>query len=304
VILELRILPQLGRGPDAETVRAARRALFRTESGLLAACAIALTFFWRLLRQNRVVGHLRRQNQRAVELEEIKSTYLRLASHELRTPIGVARGYVDLARSGELGAVPPRVSEAMTQMEASLRDVDAILAEMVEIARMQEGRRLLKVENLDLREPVNEAFQRVLPLTSGHQLVVSQPDGPVWIAGDRARIRAAVRNLLENAVKYSPNGSEVRCTVWEKRGIASITVSDQGIGMGASQLQRLFRRFERAPEVSTGPIPGTGLGLHLAREIARAHEGDLQVSSQPGVGTTFVLVLPVSLRGSASNGQL
>jgi signal transduction histidine kinase len=266
--------------------------LFRTESGLLAACAIALTFLWRLVRQSRVVSGLRRQNQRVVELEEIKSTYLRLASHELRTPIGVARGYVDLAQSGELGVLPDRVSQAMSQMEASLRDVDAILAEMVEIARMQEGRRL-----------VNEASQRVQPLTSQHRLVVSQPGGPIWIAGDQARIRAAVRNLLENAVKYSPNGGEVRCAVSERSGMASVTVSDQGMGMGASQLQRLFRRFERAPEASSSSIPGTGLGLHLAREIARAHGGDLRVSSDPGVGTTFVLLLPAARGSSSSSGD-
>jgi signal transduction histidine kinase len=298
------MFPQQRRStPDPEALHAAQRMLFRTESGLLAACAIALTFLWRLVRQSRVVSGLRRQNQRVVELEEIKSTYLRLASHELRTPIGVARGYVDLAQSGELGVLPDRLRQAMSQMEASLRDVDAILAEMVEIARMQEGRRLLRVENLDLRDPVNEASQRVQPLTSQHRLVVSQPDGPIWIAGDQARIRAAVRNLLENAVKYSPNGGVVRCAVSERSGMASVTVSDQGMGMGASQLQRLFRRFERAPEASSSSIPGTGLGLHLAREIARAHGGDLRVSSEPGVGTTFVLLLPAARRSSQPNGD-
>jgi signal transduction histidine kinase len=278
------------------------RSLFGNEKGLLAACAVVLALLWQALRQNRVIRSLRLQNQRAVELEEIKSTYLRLASHELRTPIGVARGYVDLARSGELGVLPEAVREAMVQMEASLRDVDAILGEMVEIARMQEGRRLLRVERVDLREPVDEAVQRVLPLASRHQLVVTKPDEPVWIEGDRARIRAAVRNLLENAVKYSPEGGEVACRLRLKRGMASVTVSDQGIGMAASQLERLFRRFERAPEVTSTSIPGTGLGLHLAREIARAHDGDLRVSSRQGEGTTFTLLLPAALRHSANEG--
>ena len=279
---------------------ASARSLAGRERGLLAGCALALTLVWQALRQNRLIRTLRMQNQRALELEEIKSTYLRLASHELRTPIGVARGYVDLARSGELGVLPEPVREAMAQMEASLRDVDAILGEMVEIARMQEGRRLLRVETLDLREPVNEAVQRVLPLASRHEMVVSQPEDPVWIAGDKARIRAAVRNLLENAVKYSPNGGEVSCQLRVRRGMASITVSDQGIGMAASQLERLFRRFERAPEVTSTSIPGTGLGLHLAREIARAHDGDLRVSSRQGVGTTFTLLIPASVRTSGN----
>jgi signal transduction histidine kinase len=270
-----------------------KRALLSPESGLLAVCALAFTFFWRLLQQNAVVHRLRHQNQRIAELEEIKSTYLRLASHELRTPIGVARGYVDLAQSGELGGLPDSVREALSHMEDSLRDVDATLAEMVEIARMQEGRRLLNVETLDLREPVREAVQRVVPLTAHHhQLVVNLPSSPVLIDGDRARVRVAVRNLLDNAVKYSPDGGEVRCSICEKGGNVSVTVSDQGIGIPQSQLKRLFQRFERASQSGSGSIPGTGLGLHLAREIARAHDGELQVHSQSGQGTTFVLVLP------------
>jgi signal transduction histidine kinase len=272
-----------------------KRALFSSESGELAVYALAATFLWRLLRQNAVVRRLRRQNQRAAELEEIKSTYLRLASHELRTPIGVARGYVDLAQSGELGAVPDRIRAALAQTEASLRDVDAILAEMVEIARMQEGRRLLNVETLDLRDPVREAVQRVMPLTGAHHdLVVTLPPSPVLIDGDRARVRAAVRNLLENAVKYSPEGGEVRCSICQEAGRASITVADQGVGIPAAQIKRLFQRFERAAQSGPGGIPGTGLGLHLAREIARAHDGELRVSSQLGQGTTFVLVFPTA----------
>jgi signal transduction histidine kinase len=274
-----------------------KRALFSTETGELAAYALAATFVLRLLRQNAVVRRLRRQSQRATELEEIKSTYLRLASHELRTPIGVARGYVDLAQSGELGVVPDRIRQALSQMESSLHDVDAILAEMVEIARMQEGRRLLNVETLDLRDPVREAVQRVMPLTEEHHdLVVTLPPSPVLIDGDRARVRAAVRNLLENAVKYSPEGGEVRCTICQDAGLASITVADQGIGIPPSQIKRLFQRFERASQSAAGGIPGTGLGLHLAREIARAHGGELRVSSELGQGTTFLLVFPLARR--------
>jgi signal transduction histidine kinase len=269
-----------------------RRAALSSDSAVLAVFALAMTFVWRLLQQNAVVRGLRRQNRRVAELEEMKSTYLRLASHELRTPIGVARGYVDLARSGELGAIPDPVRDALTQIQESLTDVDGILVEMVEMARMQEGRRLLQVETIDLREAIQEAVQRVTPLARGHQLTVDLPHEPVLIEGDQSRMRAAVRNLLENAIKYSPEGGEVRCSMRIERGHVSVTVSDEGIGITASQLKRLFRRFERAPQTGTRAIPGTGLGLHLAREIARAHDGELQVSSQPGRGSTFALVLP------------
>jgi signal transduction histidine kinase len=278
--------------------------MFSTEGGLLAMCLLAMTFSWRLVQQNSVVGRLRRQHQRVAELEEMKSAYLRLASHELRTPIGVARGYVDLAQSGELGTLPRPAREALEQVGASLQDADAILTEMVEIARMQEGRRLLRVDKLDLRETVREAYQRVAPLTTSHHVLISQPESPLWIEGDRLRLRSAVRNLLENAIKYSPEGGEIRCTLNEVGGMASVTVSDRGLGIPPSQVEKLFQRFERASQAAPGGIPGTGLGLHLAREIARAHEGDLTVSSHRDLGTTFVLSLPLSGGPSARNGRL
>jgi signal transduction histidine kinase len=277
--------------------------MFSTEGGLLAMCLLAMTFSWRLVQQNSVVRSLRRQHQRVAELEEMKSTYLRLASHELRTPVGVARGYVDLAQSGELGILAQPAREALKQVSESLRDADAILTEMVEIARMQEGRRLLRVDMLDLRETVREAYQRIAPLTTRHHVLISQPESPLWIEGDRLRLRSAVRNLLENAIKYSPEGGEIRCALNETQGMASVTVSDRGLGIQPSQVEKLFRRFERASQAAPGGIPGTGLGLHLAREIARAHEGDLKVSSSPNAGTSFVLSLPLSAGPSARNGR-
>jgi two-component system, sensor histidine kinase ChiS len=271
-----------------------RRGLQSTEARLIGAWVLAGSSLWRLVRHARVLRRLQRQNRRLAELEEMKSAYLRLASHELRTPVGVARGYVDLVHSGELGTISHEAREALSQVSASLRDVDGMVNEMVEIARMQEGRRLLRVETLDLREPVGEAFQRVLPLVGGHDVVVDQPDSPLWVAGDRARLRSAIRNLLENAIKYSPLGGEVRCALSKRNGMAAVVVSDQGLGIEPSELEGLFGRFKRAPQVATGDIPGTGLGLHLAREIAIAHDGDLRVASRPGQGTTFVLSLPLA----------
>jgi signal transduction histidine kinase len=114
------------------------------------------------------------------------------------------------------------------------------------------------------------------------------------VDGDRPRIRSLIRNLLENAIKYSAAGGEIRCVVSEVDGMASLTVSDEGLGIQPSQLEKLFRRFERASQAAQGGIPGTGLGLHLAREIARAHEGDLRVSSRLGTGSTFTLTLPLA----------
>jgi signal transduction histidine kinase len=282
----------------------AARAVASTRGALLAAGVIGVTSVWRLLKQASVMRRLRRQNERVAELEQMKSMYLRLASHELRTPIGVARGYVDLLESGELGTLPEPAQQALSQVGASLEEVDALVAEMVEIARMEEGRRLLRLEILDLREPVQEASQRVLPLVApGHRVVMEQPDVPLWVRGDRVRIRSAARNLLENAIKYSPAGGEIRCAVSEEKGVASIVVSDQGLGIDPADMDAVFGRFQRAPEAESRSIPGLGLGLHLVREIARAHGGDLRVSSNPGPGATFVLSLPAEPLEELASGR-
>src|SRR5918911_1106508 len=260
------ILARTTRKPPVLTLAA--RAVASTRGALLAAGVIGVTSVWRLLKQASVMRRLRRQNERVAELEQMKSMYLRLASHELRTPISVARGYVDLLESGELGTLPEPAQQALSQVGASLEEVDALVAEMVEIARMEEGRRLLRLETLDLREPVQEASQRVLPLVApGHRLVMEEPDVPLWIRGDRVRIRSAARNLLENAIKYSPAGGEIRCAVSEEKGVVSIVVSD------------------------------------LVREIARAHGGDLRVSSNPGPGATFVLSLPAEPLEELASGR-
>src|SRR5919199_1437782 len=200
-----------------------------------------------------------------------------------------------LSQASAVRLLPDRAQQALAQVNSSLAEVDSLVAEMVEIARMQEGRRLLRVETLDLREPVKEAWQRVQPLTGPrHQVTLDQPDRPLWVGGDRVRLRSAARNLLENAIKYSPAGGQVRCVVSEKNGVASVLVSDEGIGIEPAHVDQLFGKFERGQHGESPAVPGLGLGLHLVREIARAHGGDLRVSSRPGEGSTFVLSLPLA----------
>lgn len=277
-------------------VAIAAQALSSPPGRLLTVGVVTMMSVWRLVTQASVVRRLRRQNERIAELEHMKSMYLRLASHELRTPIAVARGYIDLLESGDLGRLSVRTRQALAQINGGLAEVDVLIAEMVEIARMQEGRRLLRVQRLDLREPVHEAWQRVKPLTtSGHHLVVHEPEAPVWVVGDPIRLRAAARNLLENAIKYSPNGGEIGCTVFQREEMASIVVSDEGVGIDSADLDRVFRKFERAWPGDPSAVQGLGLGLHLVREIARAHGGDLRIAStHPGAGSTFVLSLPIT----------
>ena len=111
---------------------------------------------------------------------------------------------------------------------------------------------------------------------------------------DSERIQTIVTNLVDNAVKYSPNGGEVACLVTLRGGLARVAVKDGGVGIAKADLNLLFTRFGRVPNPATNHLPGTGLGLYLGRQLARLHGGDITVDSVPGEGSTFTLHLPVA----------
>jgi signal transduction histidine kinase len=166
---------------------------------------------------------------------------------------------------------------------------------MLETARLEEGQLRLEIDRVDVAELLHAAVRTVLPLGAPrHEVVVDAP-APVWVMGDRDRLLTVLANLVGNAVKYSPGGGTVRCTVAsDGDGHALVRVSDEGIGIAAADMPRLFTRFGRVVTRDNSHIAGTGLGLYLSRELARMHGGDITVESEPGRGSVFTLRLPVS----------
>lgn len=235
----------------------------------------------------------RLEHEELVQREAAKSAFLRLAAHELRGPLALTRGYLDMIRAEDLGPIPPAAGEALAQIEAKLADMDELVAEMTELARVQHGRARLQMEELDLFEVAQEAAERVRPLLGArHHLVVERPEPAMRAAGDRLRLRTVLVNLLGNAIKYSPQGGEIRCRVVRSDGILHVSVSDPGIGLDPRQLGLLFEPFSRLPGAGAVQAPGLGLGLHVAAEIARAHGGSLEVAPGVGGGSVFTLSLP------------
>jgi PAS domain S-box-containing protein len=238
---------------------------------------------------------LREHAQRMSELETAKSEFLRLASHELRGPLTVIRGFAAMLAQGALGDLSDEAARAIAIVLAKSDEANAIVDQLLETARIEEGRLTLRRERLDLRELVEGTAQRLRPLLSArHRLDVDVPEAPVMIDVDRERVRTVVANLLDNALKYSPAGGLIRCVVRDhvESGEVSLEVSDEGIGIAADEMPRLFTRFGRLVNAENSHIPGTGLGLHLSRELVRRHGGEITATSQPGRGTSFRLVLP------------
>jgi signal transduction histidine kinase len=244
--------------------------------------------------QAREAAALRRQMEQSIQLEQLKTNFLKLASHELRAPLGVVRGYVSMLEDGTLGEVGADVAPILPVLRAKLEEMNQLIDEILETARLEDSALELRRARLDLREVVSDAVHALAPLAAArHHLTTSSAEQPVLVEGDRSRLTMIVTNLLHNAIKYSPRGGEVRVSCAVQDGTACVAVSDEGMGIAEADQARLFTRFGRIATEETRTIPGTGLGLYLARDLARRHDGGIGVRSQAGRGSTFTLTLPL-----------
>ena len=236
-----------------------------------------------------------RVTERMTALDQNKSQFLNLASHELRGPITVLRGYVSMLENGMLGALNDRGRTAAGVMAAKVSEMNELIEEMIDAARLEEGGLTLRPVESDLRDIVREAVDTIAPLVdTAHRLELDLPDRRVRVKVDPERTRTIVSNLLSNAIKYSPDGGTVTCRVSSRAGIARVAVSDEGIGIAREHLATLFTRFGRILTPETEHLKGTGLGLFLARQLARLQDGEITVTSEVGNGSTFTLQLPVA----------
>ena len=235
-----------------------------------------------------------RMTERMAALERAKSQFLNLASHELRSPLGVINGYLSMLEQGSLGQLKEPGVRAIQVLKAKALEMNLLVGQMLEAARLEDGRLALKKDRIDLRRVAREAIDGISPLASEkHRLVLDNATDPVFVIGDGDRLMTIVGNLLENAIKYSPEGGAIHCTVLEDGGSGVIKVRDNGVGIAPEDLTRLFNRFERLHNRETSHVGGTGLGLYLSRELARQHGGDLLVESKALKGSTFTLTVPI-----------
>jgi signal transduction histidine kinase len=244
-----------------------------------------------------------RVTERLAAIEKNKTQFLNLASHELRGPLTVVRGYVSMLEGGLLGDLNERGRKAVPVISAKVLEMNALIEQMIEAARLEDGALMLRPEANDLRDIVNAAVDSQRPVLDGqHKIRVKCPDRPVHVRVDGERVKTIVSNLVSNAIKYSPEGGPVEVDVVNRGGIARVSVKDQGVGIAKKDLPILFTRFGRVSTPETDHLPGTGLGLYLGRQLARLHGGEITVDSDPGHGSTFTLHLPVSEAPKAGAG--
>jgi PAS domain S-box-containing protein len=245
---------------------------------------------------------LRKQNEEALEmalhrereLNELKSRFVSMVSHEYRTPLAVIRTNADL-----LGHYRKRLDDASIDMRLErinneVTHMTDLLDEVLFLSKAQAGKLEPQLERMNLSALVSSTVETWRGnATDKHRLeaVVLQPD--VQIVADPNLLRVVMTNLLSNAVKYSPEGGSVRCAVSVEDGHAVIRISDEGIGIPQSDLPHLYEDFHRATNVGT--IQGTGLGLSITRQMVKLHSGEMSMESEVDKGTTVTVRLPLTL---------
>ncbi|MCU0454337.1 MAG: ATP-binding protein [Bacteroidetes bacterium] len=213
------------------------------------------------------------------------------ASHELRTPLTIMRGEVDVALRGK------RLSAETRELLSSLRDelvrLSSIVEGLMSLVRSDVGRHALDLSEVPLHELLTQLLEDAKMLAAPQRITVTfDPVEPIAVVGDPLRLRQLFLNLIDNAVKYTPDGGAVRLSLTRRGGQAVIAVSDTGIGIPADEQPRIFDRFHRVLREGRESPPGSGLGLSIAKWIAEAHNGSIEVESTVGGGSTFRVILP------------
>ncbi len=244
-------------------------------------------------------------NEELVEADRLKDEFVALISHDLRTPLTSIIGYVELALDEDVE--PPLDEERQSYLEVVSRSSERLLRlvdDLLFVARLQSGRLALATAEIDLCSVVGQAVEEARPRAEAKALVLSfLGSSPVMIEADKGRIFQLLDNLISNAVKFTPDGGRVDVRVVPARDGAVIEVSDTGIGLAPGEAELVFDRFFRSSQVSAQQVPGTGLGLFIARAIAEAHGGTLTAFSREEGGTTFRIELPVREAPQPENAE-
>jgi FixJ family two-component response regulator/anti-sigma regulatory factor (Ser/Thr protein kinase) len=214
---------------------------------------------------------------------------MHFVTHEMRTPLSAIQGSSELISRFEL------TEEKRTQVAQLINSESKRLARMVEIflnvERLSAGQMELKRESIPIKEMVEVCLDRVKPLAERKRIaVVVEPMlDNMQVTGDRELMEYACYNLLTNAVKYSPQRTEVRVSAWKESGHVRVSVKDQGIGMDQKEVKQIFQKFYRTKKAEESGEAGTGIGLSIVQQIVEQHGGEIEVVSQPGAGSCFTL---------------
>lgn len=213
------------------------------------------------------------------------------ASHELRTPIAVIKGYVDML--DRWGAEDPQVlSESITAIKNETNHMNRLVEQLLFLARGDSGRNPISMENFSLSQMVTEVFEESQMIDEAHRYELKRDASDVFVYGDSSMLKQALRILMDNAAKYTHAGDTITLRVGVNPDYQPFfSVQDNGIGMQQQDVVHIFERFYRSDKARNSQTGGTGLGLSIAKWIVDRHQGNIEVISRPEIGTRFTVCL-------------
>ena len=212
------------------------------------------------------------------------------AAHELRTPVTVILTQTQMALARERDAADYK--QAVEACQRAAQRMRRLIESLLELARFDAGQEVLKRMDFDFGKTVSDSVELVQTLAEEKSVKIISVVSPLEISGDPERLAQVVTNLLTNAIQYNRPDGEVRVELRLENGLAVLKISDTGQGIAPEDLPRVFERFYRADKSRTG-AGNVGLGLSICKAIVEAHGGTIEVASEPNVGTTFTVRLPV-----------
>ncbi len=234
--------------------------------------------------------------RRLTQSETARSRYqqaIHFVTHEMRSPLTAIQGSSELMGRYKL---PEQKSQELAQMiNAESKRLARMIQTFLDVERISEGDMEIKREPYELVALIDTCFERVKPLAERKSIAIrlGHLDG-ASLTGDQELMEYAVYNLMNNAVKYSPAETEITISTRSANGHMRISVADQGIGMDDKELKSIFKKFYRTKKAESSGVAGTGIGLAIVEQIVVTHHGRMEVSSVPGQGSTFTIVLPMS----------
>lgn len=231
--------------------------------------------------------------RKLAEVDRMKDDFISVASHEMKTPMAAIKGYLSMLLEGLAGKYDKKTQEHLLKIMASVQRLDILVIELLDVSRLEQGRMKFDLQPCNISDLVKQSISSFQDQAAAKDLKLMEkiPAKLPQVFIDPERLRQVTDNLIGNAVKYTEKGG-IEVSYRVEDGCLLTIVKDSGIGMSEGDRKNLFSKFYRIKNEKTADIPGTGLGLWLAREIVRKMDGDIIVNSQVGVGSEFVIKLP------------
>ena len=231
----------------------------------------------------------------AREVARLKDEFVGLISHELRTPLSSILGYLELMRDDDAHPLSEEQLQYLSVAERNAHRLLRLVGDLLFTAQVESGRFPLDTRDVSLDTIVHASIESARPLAdqAGIELIEESAEHMPRVNGDPVRLGQAMDNLISNAIKFTPRGGRVTVSVSATDGAAEVAVADTGLGIAADELEHLFSRFFRASTATRNAVPGVGLGLTITKAIVTAHGGEMDVTSQEGVGTRFSMRIPL-----------